>query len=595
MSDNRNMILAIVLSIIILFGFEFLYKQPQQQAAQDAATASQASQDSSAIPSSGVPVASSDVPNAPGAGGETINVELPSVGSSANMVSDVRDDILNASKRIPIDTNRIRGSVSLVGGRIDDLALIDYREELDAESANIVMLNPKGLDNAYYAEFGWVPSADSSDIVIPGSDTLWQAKGTVLNQDTPLVMTWDNGQGQLFTKIIAVDENYMFTIVQRVNNSSNTAVSLHPYGLISRRQTPEVTGFYILHEGLLGVFDETLKEVDYDDLQEDGVIKQSGTGGWLGITDKYWLTALVPNQNSNTNSRFVHRLDNNEDKYQVDYLSEVVSAPAGGTLEVINSFFAGAKEVNLLDGYEEELSVKRFDLAIDFGWFYFLTKPIFYALLWLNDIVGNLGVSILLLTVGIKICFFPLANKSYVSMSKMKKLQPKMVKLRETYGDDKVKLNQEMMALYKKEKANPASGCLPILIQIPVFFSLYKVLFVTIEMRHAPFFGWIQDLSAPDPTTIFNLFGLIPYTPPDFLMIGVWPLIMGVSMYLQQKLNPQPVDPMQAKIFQFMPIMFTFLLANFPAGLVIYWAWNNSLSILQQWLIMRRMGVKVNQ
>ncbi len=591
MSDNRNMILAIVLSIIILVGFEFIYKPaqaPQQDATQQ--------QNAAATATGSVPSPSSDLPTISTSEGAmpSSSAEVPTLGSTVEVSTAARDDQLSSTRRIPIRTDRIDGSVSLIGGRIDDLALIDYREELDPESHTIVMLQPKGMENAYYAEFGWVSGAGSENIKLPDADTPWTTFDTVLDENNPLTLTWDNQQGQTFTKIIAVDANYMFTIVQRVNNTASTGVSLHPYGLISRRKTPDVTGFYILHEGLLGVFDETLQEVDYDDLQETGTIKQASVGGWLGITDKYWLTALVPNQSTSINSRFVHRLDNNEDKYQVDYLSAAVSAPSGGSLEVINSFFAGAKEVNLLDGYEEELGVHRFDLAIDFGWFYFLTKPIFYALLWINNHVGNFGISILLLTVVIKICFYPLANKSYVSMSKMKKLQPKMVKLREQFGDDKAKLNQEMMALYKKEKANPASGCLPILVQIPVFFSLYKVLFVTIEMRHAPFFGWIQDLSAPDPTTIFNLFGMLPFTPPDFLMIGVWPLLMGISMFLQQKLNPQPADPMQAKIFLFMPIMFTFLLANFPAGLVIYWAWNNSLSILQQWLIMRRMGVPVN-
>ncbi len=601
MSDNRNMMLAIFLSILILVGYELLFKPavvPVVQTGNQQTTQTQNQPQSRATPAGSVPEATSDVPSAsPGSSASQSTVSIPSAITQAlDAATDGmfdRSGDLASGQRIAIESDRIRGSISLTGGRIDDLELIDYREELDPESHNIVVLRPKGQDLAYYAEFGWVPSSGSTDIALPGADTVWRADSKTLTQDRPLVLRWDNGQGQVFSKIISLDENYMFTIAQSVDNSSSRAVSLHPYGLISRRTTPETTGFYILHEGLLGVFDETLEEIDYDDLQEAGTIKQSTTGGWLGITDKYWLAALVPDQAISIDSRFIHRMDNGADKYQVDYLSEAVVAPAGGSVEVINNFFAGAKEVKLLDGYEEELGVKRFDLAIDFGWFYFLTKPIFYALLWLHSHVGNLGVSILLLTVGIKICFYPLANKSYVSMSKMKKLQPKMVELRERYGDDKVKLNGEMMALYKREKANPAAGCLPILIQIPVFFSLYKVLFVTIEMRHAPFFGWIQDLSAPDPTTVFNLFGMIPWTPPDFLMIGIWPLIMGISMYLQQKLNPQPADPMQAKIFLFMPIMFTFLLATFPAGLVIYWAWNNSLSILQQWTIMRRMGVKV--
>jgi YidC/Oxa1 family membrane protein insertase len=477
----------------------------------------------------------------------------------------------------------------LAGGDIDDLLLIDYREELDPDSQEIVLLSPSGAPKAYYARFGWV-GADG--VRVPDADTPWRADSTTLKPGRPVTLRWENGAGLRFTRILALDENYMFTVTQRAENDGAEAVKLFPYGLISRRGTPDVTGFYILHEGLLGVFDETLKEVDYDDLQETGVVQQSSRGGWIGITDKYWLAALVPDQKALAKTRFVHRRDDGADMYQVDFLGEQMELAPGATVETQSYVFAGAKEVALLDGYESELGIARFDLAIDFGWFYFLTKPIFYVLIYINERVGNYGVAILLLTVLIKLIFFPLANKSYKSMSKMKKLQPEVIKLREQFGEDKARLNQEMMALYKREKANPASGCLPIVVQIPVFFALYKVLFVTIEMRHAPFFGWIHDLSAPDPTTVFNLFGLIPLNLPDFLMIGVWPLLMGLTMFLQQKLNPQPADPMQAKIFMFLPIMFTFLLARFPAGLVIYWAWNNLLSIIQQKVIMVRMGVK---
>ena len=450
---------------------------------------------------------------------------------------------------------------------------------------------PKGSNQAYYVQHGWVATQGSEGVTLPKGDTLWAADRDTLSPGQPVTLSWTSPEGVVFEKTISLDENYAFTMTQRVTNPGASALGLHTYGLVSRRGTPEVTGFYILHEGLLGVFDGTLEEVDYDDLQETGSIRQDSTGGWIGITDKYWLAALIPDQNAQVSSRFLHTLDGAVDRYQVDYLSPAVAVPAGGSIESTAHVFAGAKEINVIDQYEAELGVENFDLSIDFGWFYFLTKPLFYGLLWINSHVGNLGVAILLLTVAIKLVFFPLANKSYVSMSKMKKLQPEMLKLRERYGEDKMKLNQEMMALYKREGANPASGCLPILVQIPVFFALYKVLFVTIEMRHAPFFGWIKDLSAPDPTSLFNLFGLIPWDPPSFLVIGIWPLIMGASMYLQQKLNPQPTDPIQAKIFLWMPIVFTFLLAGFPAGLVVYWAWNNTLSIAQQWVIMRRMGV----
>jgi YidC/Oxa1 family membrane protein insertase len=389
---------------------------------------------------------------------------------------------------------------------------------------------------------------------------------------------------------VAVDENYMFTVTQRVENTGGEAVTLHPYALVSRHGTPQTSGFFILHEGPIGVFDNTLREVDYDELREEGVISQATTGGWIGITDKYWLAAVIPDQNDPVEARFVHQRSDNIDIYQTDFTGGAVAIGPGETVESTSRIFAGAKRAQLLDHYAQTYNIAHFDRAIDFGWFYFLTKPLFYFLIYIQRYVGNFGIAILVLTVVIKLLFFPLANKSYKAMSQMRRLQPEMLKLRERFGDDKMRLNQEMMALYKREKVSPASGCLPMLIQIPVFFALYKVLFVTIEMRHAPFFGWINDLSAPDPTSIFNLFGLIPVDLPQFLIIGAWPLIMGVTMYLQQKLNPQPPDPMQAKIFMMLPVIFTFMLAQFPAGLVIYWTWNNVLSIIQQWVIMRRTG-----
>ena len=523
-----------------------------------------------------VPGEDSLVPTAPG-------VSVPDSGSR-------RAELIEAGARVPIRSNRLRGSISLAGGRLDDLGLADYHETLAPDSPEIILLTPLGTHDAYFAQFGWTPAA-GEDTAVPAPDTVWTADGKKLTPDTPVTLSWDNGQGLRFSKRIEMDADFMFTITQRVENKSNLPVTLHPYGLIRRQGTPEITGFYILHEGPYGVFDGTLLEVDYDDLKDEGLIKMTGTGGWIGITDKYWLTALVPDQKARSDSRFTHRADDGKDRYQVDYLGSKTVVAAWGMSEVRSNFFAGAKEVGLLDSYMESLGVQRFDLAIDWGWLYFLTKPIFHGLVLINDYVGNFGLAILVLTVGIKLAFFPLANKSYRSMSKMKKLQPEMLKLRERFGEDKARLNQEMMALYKREKTNPASGCLPIVIQIPVFFALYKVLFVTIEMRHTPFYGWIQDLSAPDPYSVFNLFGLIPFDLPDFLMIGAWPLFMGITMFLQQKLNPQPPDPVQAKIFMFLPIMFTFLLARFPAGLVIYWAWNNLLSIIQQWVIMRRMGV----
>jgi YidC/Oxa1 family membrane protein insertase len=585
MIDNRNMILAIVLSVVILLGFNLWNADRYQEEALNQQTADQ----------SQLPQAPAQSPEGATAPGQQMAPQVPGqapvAGAMADQTGPSREAIKAQTPRVKIMTPRLHGSLSLTGGRIDDLTLADYRETLDPESKEITLLMPHGLPDTYFAEFGWVPGGE---IAVPTGDSVWTADSNTLAPGSPVTLTWDNGQGVKFVRTYTIDENYMFTVAQRVENNGTEAATLFPYGLISRWQTPETTRFYILHEGLLGVFDETLEEIDYDDLQEKAKIEKTSTGGWIGITDKYWLAALIPVQDVEVKSRFTHHRENGNDRYQVDYLGAAVTVAPGASVSVENHLFAGAKQVKLLDAYEQSLGVDRFDLAIDFGWFYFLTKPIFYLLIYLHDYVGNFGVAILLLTVVIKLLFFPLANKSYRAMSKMKKLQPEMQKMRERFGDDRQRMNQEMMALYKREKANPASGCLPMLIQIPVFFALYKVLFVTIEMRQAPFFGWIKDLSAQDPTSIFNLFGLIPWDPsmivPDALNIGVWPLIMGISMFLQQKLNPQPADPVQAKIFMFLPLIFTFLLAQFPAGLVVYWAWNNMLSILQQWVIMKRSG-----
>ena len=587
MNDQRNMLLAVVLSVVIIVAFNFFFESrrppppetPQQTQQPQAPRGAQVPERPAAVPQ--VPARGAEVPSVPGA------------TQATPAVVDDRRVMLAKSKRVKIFSPRLHGSIALTGGRIDDLTLADYRETLDETSPEIILLSPHGAPDAYFAQFGWVPA---DGVAVPGPDTPWTANRDVLAPGRPLTLTWDNGQGLRFSRIYAIDENYMFTVTQRIENTGSTPAALYPYGLISRWGTPEVTGFFILHEGPLGVFDGTLKELGYDDLQDEGTIQQHTTGGWIGITDKYWLAALVPDQKSPVNTRFKYFQEDGTDRYQVDFLGNRLEIAAGAVAETVSHLFTGAKEVDLLDAYEERYQIDRFDLAIDFGWFYFLTKPIFYGLIYINNYIGNFGFSILLLTVGIKLVFFPLANKSYTAMSKVKKLQPQILKLRERFGDDKVRLNTEMMALYKREKASPASGCLPMIVQIPVFFALYKVLFVTIEMRHAPFFGWIHDLSAADPTSVWNLFGLIPWDPavfvPDVINIGVWPIIMGASMFLQQKLNPQPQDPVQAKIFLFLPLMFTFLLARFPAGLVIYWAWNNILSMIQQKVIMVRMGVK---
>ncbi|MEX2454529.1 MAG: membrane protein insertase YidC, partial [Rhodospirillaceae bacterium] len=496
-----------------------------------------------------------------------------------------------------ITTDRVQGSIDLRGARIDDLTLTDYRETIKPDSGKIVLLSPPDTQSPYYAQFGWVSQSQGTDV--PGPDAVWQADRQVLSPDSPVTLTWTNPAGLEFSQLVAVDRNFMFTVTQRVRNTTDAAISLNSYGLLTLTDTPETSGFWILHEGPMGVFDNTLKEIDYDDVEDadNGIISQPIAGGWIGLTAKYFATALIPDSNANSSSRFVHTAQDGRDKYQIDYLTPTTSIAPGQAAEFTTRLFAGAKEVRLLDSYEENLGIPRFDRLVDFGWFYFLTKPIFYVIDYFYRILGNFGLAILLLTVLIKIAFFPLANKSYRSMSRLKKLQPKMVEIRDRFKDDRQRQNQAMMELYKKEGANPMSGCFPILIQIPVFFALYKVLFVTIEMRHAPFFGWIQDLSAPDPLGLLIGFGLFPWEVPQSLQIvniGIWPIIMGLTMYLQQKLNPQPADPMQQKVFMLLPIVFTFLLGSFPAGLVIYWAWNNTLSIGQQWLIMRQMGVSAS-
>ncbi|MFQ5468245.1 MAG: membrane protein insertase YidC, partial [Kiloniellaceae bacterium] len=568
--DQRNLILAIVLSVAILLGFQLLIAPSDVEQARQQAQTTGEQAPGQAPPSPGA----TNVPAPP------TDITAPGNGEPG---AQARADVLAKTPRVLIETPTLRGSISLVGARIDDLTLTRYRKTLDPESDEIVLLSPNGSEHPYFADFGWTSA--HRDVPVPDATSLWRADRDVLAPDQPVTLSWDNGQGLRFETRLEIDSQYLFTVTQRVINGSDKAAALLPYGLISRTGTPKTLGYYILHEGLLGVLGGTLKEVDYKDLKDDGTVQLPSTGGWLGITDKYWLVALVPDQELPVNARFLYDAQAGVDKYQADFLYGDMTVESGAVVERTSRLFAGAKVVNLLDSYRDNLGIARFDLAIDFGWFYFLTKPLFYALHYIAGVIGNFGVAILILTVGIKLVFFPLANKSYTAMAKMRKLQPEMVRLREQFKDDKQRLNQEMMGLYRKEGANPMSGCLPIVVQIPVFFSLYKVLFVTIEMRHAPFFGWIQDLSAPDPTSIFNGFGLLPWAVPslgplDVVHLGVWPLVMGLTMFMQQRLNPQPPDPVQAKIFMFMPIIFTFLLARFPAGLVIYWTWNNLLSIL---------------
>jgi YidC/Oxa1 family membrane protein insertase len=505
-----------------------------------------------------------------------------------------RDEALARSPRVTFATPQLLGSIALKGARIDDVRLARHREELDPKSPPVPVLSPPGGEHPYYAEFGW--SASDAAIKVPGPDSLWTASSTTLAPGKPVHLTWDNGAGLLYVLDVGLDENFMFEVKQAVENKTDKPVTLFPWGLIVRIGEHKAEGTYVLHEGPYGVFNGSLKEFSYSDFKDNKVQKLSTTGGWVGITDKYWMATLAPDQKTKVDVTLKGTGGGADIKYQIDYVGPSVTVAPGGSGGYDSHLFAGAKIVRVIDAYRENLGIDRFDLTIDWGWFWFFTKPMFWLLEWLYAQIGNFGVAILILTVIVKAIFFPLANKSYAAMSKMKALQPEMEKLKQRYGEDKQRMNQELMQLYRREKVNPAAGCLPILVQIPVFFALYKVLYTTIEMRHQPFFGWIKDLSAPDPLTILTGFGLFHWQIPEilhFFNIGIWPLIMGVTMYLQQKLNPAPADPVQARVFQFLPIMFTFMLAPFSAGLVIYWAWSNTLSIAQQYYIMKKHGAPI--
>jgi YidC/Oxa1 family membrane protein insertase len=586
--NNRNFILAIVLSMVVLFAWQFFFvpetPKDQQEQAQEQQPQQQQAEQGPPAPSAG-----SETPQ-PGATPQVAETPQPE-GAPAGLT---RAEALAASPRVKIDTPSIRGSIALKGARLDDVILKDYRVTVKPDSPEVVLLSPAGEPDAYYAERGFVGSG-GEDLALPAGDTLWTAQSQgPLTPQSPVVLTYDNGKGLKFTRTISVDDEYMFTIDDKVTNTGAAAVTIYPYGLVSRHGEPKTKSYYILHEGLIGVVDDGLEEISYKKAVDNAPSTFKSKEGWLGITDKYWATVVIPEQGKSFDAKFSGKQKGDaQPRFQSDYIMGPVKIEPGATEEVKGNVFAGAKQVNLVDGYAKSYNIPKFDLLIDWGWFYFLTKPMFFALDFFYKLVGNFGVAILIVTLCIKIVLFPLANKSYVAMSKMKKLGPEMQKIKERFADDKMRQQQAMMELYKKEKVNPASGCLPIVVQIPVFFSLYKVLFVTIEMRHAPFFGWIHDLSAPDPTSVFNLFGLIPWNPPMVLMIGAWPIIMGITMWVQMKLNPTPPDPIQQKIFTWMPVFFTYLLASFPAGLVIYWAWNNTLSVIQQSVIMARQGVEI--
>ncbi len=572
--DQKRLFLAVAISLAILLGFQYLVaphlaRPPQHNALQ---LAEEANKHPVTTPREGGP--SANAPAAP-ATSEAVPRNVP---------------------RVKIDAPKVEGSISLLGARIDDIVLKDYHETVSPNSPLVPLLEPPSEAHPYYVQYGWTAPAGEA-VKLPDNNTVWAASADTLAPGKPVELTWNNGAGLTFQIGLAIDDNYMFTVSQTVRNTTGQPVKLFPWSRIRRDSQPEVSGYYVLFEGLLGVVNNTLQETTYSKAKSAGE-KQAGLaydatsdGGWAGITDKYWLVSMIPPQGTESKVNFRY-IDQNGPHYQVDYIAtNPLTAAANGDVTTVSHVFAGAKVVSLLRDYQSSLHIPRFDDAVDWGWFWFLTRPIFLALDWLNNLVGNFGVAIMIFTVCVKALFFPLANYSYRSMSKMKLLAPKMTAMRERFKDDPQKMQQEMMGLYRAEKVNPASGCLPMIVQIPVFFSLYKVIFVTIEMRQAPFFGWIHDLSQVDPTNVFNLFGLIPFNPAAYvplLHLGAWPLIMGCTMFLQQKMNPPQPDPVQARMFQFMPIVFTFMMAKFPAGLIIYWSWNNTLSVAQQWLIQRR-------
>ena len=571
--DTRNIILATALSIGILLVWSVYFAPPPVLNEPITSELSESS-DSNEIDS---------------------DLGLGSLDESINIIEENEilslEDSISDSDRIEINTPGISGSIRLNGLIIDDVTLKSYRETLDENSENIRFLSPLKTGDGHEVSFGWI-QAKNSDFEIPNRNTPWKliSGSNVLNLNNELIFEWKNKTGQIFQSTIELDDEYLFKITQKIINNGANGIIVNNAAKITRESTPTLSGMFILHEGLIGVLNEELEQIDYDDLAEDKVYNFDSQNGWLGFTDKYWLTALIPEQGKSFKGIFSY--DKNYSAYFRSQDSVIINA--GDSFQTSNNIFIGAKEAEVIDAYQEEYNFYNFDLSIDWGWFYFLTKPLFYIIYYLFELTGNFGVAIIILTAMTRILFFPLANWSFVSMAKMKKLQPEMTRLKELHKDDRQQQQQALMALYKKEKVNPVSGCLPILIQIPFFFAIYKMLFVSLEMRHAPFFGWIQDLSAKDPTTIFNLFGLIPWDPPSFMIIGVWPILMGLTMWIQQKLNPAPPDPIQARIFMFFPFFITILLSQFAAGLVIYWTTNNLLSIIQQWIITRRVNVKTN-
>lgn len=577
MQNNKNVLLATILSVVILLSWTWLYEKPkmERQEAQKKLLAQKK------------PVAA-EVKSVENSGA----VAIAKKPAEAILALKNRDEILHESKnsRVEIMSDSLHGSISLKGARFDDLTLAKYFDT-PKHQKEVTLFAPAESKERYFADFGWISSDRALEM--PNPNTIWKSNSQKLTPKNPVTLSWKNKQNIEFFITISLDENYMFSVTQAVKNHSKNEISVASYGRVNRVLNNLKQANYILHEGTIGVFSGVLHEISYKDLikeKHQDFSNAAENGGWLGITDKYWLSSIIPDKSLAYNANFNHEFANQNSFYNSEFIGQEFKIGAGEELKFNHHLFAGAKKVRLLDQYAKDYDIKLFDRAIDFGWFYFMTKPFFFIIEFLNKFLGNFGLAILAMTVLIKLALFPMANKSYAAIARIKKLQPKIESLRDKFKDDKIAMNREMMELYKREKVNPAAGCLPILIQIPVFFALYKVLFVTLDMRQAPFYGWIHDLSAPDQTSIFNLFGLLPFDVSSTFTIGIWPILMGITMIVQQKLSPTSADPTQAKILKWMPYVLTFVLAAFPAGLVIYWTWSNSLSILQQWVITKKLN-----
>lgn len=570
MTNARDLVLFFIISFCIMFGWNYFVEQPKQELLKQQQLLEQMEQGNSDVKLDSTAQSTELSP---------AKQEIIPLKTKEQVFSDTKN------QRIPIETKSFKGSISLKGATIDDLVLKNYKLHNEENSPPVTLLSPSGTEDVYFSRFGWVTTDEN--LRVPDNQSMWKTNESALTVDQPITLWWDNRQGQIFYITIRIDNQYLFNIEQKIVNSTTNAINFHTYGIVSRAWQQEQTEYYILHEGVIGVPDGTLKEISYSDLKEDGKAQFSKANGWLGLTDKYWLAAIIPDQSHHFKTSFSYNQKNGADRYQADFLSKPLLIEGNQEATSTHLLYAGAKRVHVLDEYANQYAIPLFDRAIDFGVLYVITKPIFYLLQFFNGLLGNFGLALMALTVIVKLIMFPLANKSYKSFAKMKKLAPQTKAIKERYANDRQRMSQEMMLLYKEQKVNPMAGCLPMLLQIPVFFALYKVLFVTIEMRHAPFYGWIKDLSVPDPTTIFNLFGLLSWQPPSLLMVGALPILMSVSMVIQQKLSPPPSDEIQAKVMKMLPWIFMFIFAGFPAGLVLYWVWNNILSILQQWWITR--------